>query len=115
MVEQKINVTCGWVCLYKVKGPPPFAPCLLHLPCFNVRLSEAHLPGISQSRKLVTPFMFRPPEGLLGTVPHATKELDIWALAVLFHGLFRGGCGLFLSGSEDRILREMVLSLGKLP
>ncbi|TDL22493.1 kinase-like protein [Rickenella mellea] len=77
--------------------------------------SEAFIPTIPHPRKLATPRLFRPPEGLLGILPHATLETDIWALAVLMHAIFTGGCGLFLDGRDDRILREMVLLLGKLP
>ncbi|TDL13890.1 hypothetical protein BD410DRAFT_316996 [Rickenella mellea] len=77
--------------------------------------SEAFVPALSHPRRLATPNLFRPPEGLLGILPHATLETDIWALAVLFHVIFRGGMGLFFGGVDDRILREMVLLLGKLP
>ncbi|TDL22501.1 kinase-like protein [Rickenella mellea] len=77
--------------------------------------SEAFVPSLLHPRRLATPNLFRPPEGLLGILPHATLESDIWALAVLFHVIFTGGMGLFFGGVDDRILREMVLLLGKLP
>ncbi|TDL20736.1 kinase-like protein [Rickenella mellea] len=77
--------------------------------------SEAFMPTLPRSRSLATPHLYRPPEGLLGNLPHATLEADIWALASLFHVLFTGGYGIFHGDYDDDILRAMVLLLGKLP
>lgn len=49
-------------------------------------------------------------------MPHYTPAVDLWALAVLIQRLV-GGIELFPSycGQDMAILREMILSLGKLP
>jgi hypothetical protein len=44
-----------------------------------------------------------------------TPAFDIWTLAILFHILYTGVSGLFLSGSDDTILCEMVRLIEKLP
>ncbi|KAJ7220556.1 kinase-like domain-containing protein [Mycena pura] len=75
--------------------------------------SEAYIPSLLQPPRLASPHVLRPPEALLGDLPHATTESDIWALAVLIHTLFTGGCGLFYH--DERMLQEMVLNLGKFP
>ena len=43
--------------------------------------------------------------------------MDVWALAVLIHVVLSGGFFLFSSyyGIKQEVLREMVLTLGKLP
>jgi hypothetical protein len=43
--------------------------------------------------------------------------VDVWALAVLIHMVLSGGSFLFSSyhGIKQEVLREMVLTLGKLP
>ncbi|KAJ8514894.1 hypothetical protein ONZ45_g7631 [Pleurotus djamor] len=81
----------------------------------------------TQPLPLHAPDMYRPPEGLIPSI-HESKVFsshatDIWNLAVLFHVLFSGGCGLFACGLElwrpsqyeDVILCEMVSVLGRLP
>ncbi|KAJ6463435.1 kinase-like domain-containing protein [Mycena sanguinolenta] len=76
--------------------------------------SEGYIPSLLQPPGLASPRILRPPEALLGDLPHATTESDIWALAVLVHYLFTGGCGLFYD-RDDRMLQDMVLNLGKFP
>lgn len=70
-------------------------------------------PGQCQ-RTMGIPRLYCPPEALFDSL-YPTLAFDIWALAILFHVLYAGGCGLFLCGSDDTILREMVRLIGKLP
>ncbi|KAF7301343.1 Protein kinase [Mycena indigotica] len=100
----------------------------LHL-CFtksNVKIcdfSESYMASLSTIPQLATPLALRPPDAVLDTMPHATTELDIWALGVTFHMLLVGGLepficpGGFLGGKRDwnRMLKEMVLRMGKFP
>jgi len=70
-----------------------------------------------RQRKLGIPRLYRPPEAFDSYAESLfpTPAFDIWTLAVLFHILYTGGCGLFLAGRDDVILREMVRLIGKLP
>ena len=71
-----------------------------------------------QCRTVGIPRLYRPPEALFDSYAdslYPTPAFDIWTLAVLFHILYTGGCGLFLEGSDDVILCEMVRLIGKLP
>ena len=47
---------------------------------------------------------------------HVSPAVDVWALAVLMHMILRRGSLLFVSadGIKKEVLREMVLTLGKL-
>jgi len=73
----------------------------------------------SQCQRTVgIPRLYRPLEALFDSYADSlclTPALDIWTMAVLFHILYTGGCGLFLSGRDDTILREMVRLIGMLP
>ena len=62
------------------------------------------------------PRVFAPPEAIFFQEP-VTPAIDVWALAVLIHMLLSGGGLLFASyhGITKEIVREMVLTLGKLP
>lgn len=62
------------------------------------------------------PRVFAAPEAIFFQEP-VTPAIDIWALAVLMHMLLSGGGLLFASyhGITKEIVREMVLTLGKLP
>ncbi|KAJ6558424.1 kinase-like domain-containing protein [Mycena vulgaris] len=67
-------------------------------------------------RSINSPVKYRAPEGLLDPQDcYPGPSTDIWALAVLFHMLFTGGCGIFPGLKADQTLREMVILLGKLP
>ncbi|KAF7305179.1 Protein kinase [Mycena kentingensis (nom. inval.)] len=82
----------------------------------NVRIcdfGEAYIPNIPRPSPLATPRMYRPAQAILRDAPHATLELDIWALAVLFHVLF-AGFGLFFEDDDD-LLANMAFSLGPFP
>ncbi|KAF7321312.1 Protein kinase [Mycena kentingensis (nom. inval.)] len=82
----------------------------------NIRIcdfSGSYMPNLPHPSPLAVPHMFRPPQAILGEVPHATLELDIWALAVLFHVLF-AGFGLFLERGDD-LLADMAFNLGPFP
>ncbi|KAF7305032.1 Protein kinase [Mycena kentingensis (nom. inval.)] len=83
----------------------------------NIRIcdfSEAYMPGQRNPRRVAIPNMFRPPDAILLDAPHATRELDIWALAILFH-IVLTGFGLFLSSDADDALTDMALNLGPFP
>ncbi|KAF8482197.1 kinase-like domain-containing protein [Gautieria morchelliformis] len=104
--------------------PSPEGPALLEL-CLKspeaVRVKicdfgEAFLwdgkPVITQ---LHTPSVYAAPEIILHD--HVSPAVDVWALAVLVHLVLSGGSFLFISyhGIKNEVLREMVLTLGKLP
>ncbi|KAF8485412.1 kinase-like domain-containing protein [Gautieria morchelliformis] len=59
--------------------------------------------------QLHTPCVYAAPEILLHD--HVSPAVDVWALAVLMHLVLSGGSLLFFF----MVLREMVLTLGKLP
>ncbi|RDB21945.1 Serine/threonine-protein kinase SRPK [Hypsizygus marmoreus] len=63
------------------------------------------------------PRVFAPPEILLHEATIPQPAMDIWALAVLLHMILTGGGLLFSSyhGIEKEVIREIVLTLGKLP
>ena len=65
--------------------------------------------------QLNTPCVYAAPEIIFHD--RIGPAVDIWALAVLIHMLLSGGSLLFNSyrGIQKEILREMVLTLGKLP
>jgi serine/threonine-protein kinase SRPK3 len=84
--------------------------------------SESFLfhPTTPTKRRSNSPKIFRDPQTMFDTTDLVcpTPATDVWALAVLFHMLFTGGCGLFPCGSfgkDDDTLREMIFLLGKLP
>jgi serine/threonine-protein kinase SRPK3 len=65
--------------------------------------------------ELHTPSVYAAPEIILHD--HVSPATDVWALAVLTHFVLSGGGFLFNSyrGIKKEVLREMVLTLGKLP
>ena len=65
--------------------------------------------------QLNTPCIYATPEIIFHN--HVSPAVDVWALAVLMHMVLSGGSLLFSSynGIEEEVLREMVLTLGKLP
>ena len=69
-------------------------------------------PAITQ---LNTPCVYAAPEIIFND--HVSPAVDVWALAVLIHIVLSGGYLLFNSyhGIKQEVLREMVLTLGKLP
>jgi hypothetical protein len=77
--------------------------------------SEAYIPGLPRLLGLATAHILCPSEVLLSSVTHASTHTDIWALVVLIHMLFTGGCGLFCQDADDRMLREMVQYFGRSP
>jgi serine/threonine-protein kinase SRPK3 len=64
---------------------------------------------------LNTPCVYAAPEIIFHG--HISPAVDVWALAVLIHMVLSGGGLLFNSyhGIQKVVLREMVLTLGKLP
>ncbi|KAF7322174.1 Protein kinase [Mycena kentingensis (nom. inval.)] len=70
--------------------------------------NESWMPGLPNPSPLATPRMFCPPEALVLNAPHAAPELDVWALAVLFHWLL-AGCGLFPTSALNSDAPEVVL------
>ncbi|KAF5310126.1 hypothetical protein D9619_010370 [Psilocybe cf. subviscida] len=72
-----------------------------------------------QPKKMNMPLMFRAPEVILTKPLMPALSTDIWALAVLFHVVSTGGRPIFKykyhRHSEDDILKDIVLRLGKLP
>lgn len=69
-------------------------------------------PAITQFN---TPCVYAAPEIIFND--HVSPAVDVWALAVLIHIVLSGGYLLFNSyhGIKQEVLREMVLTLGKLP
>ncbi|KAF8488912.1 kinase-like domain-containing protein [Gautieria morchelliformis] len=65
--------------------------------------------------QLHTPSVYAAPEIIFHD--HVSPGVDVWALAVLMHMVLSGGSLLFVSpdGIKKEVLREMVLTLGKLP
>jgi serine/threonine protein kinase len=65
--------------------------------------------------RLNTPCVYAAPEIIFHD--HVSPAVDVWALAVLIHVVLSGGFFLFSSyyGIKQEVLREMVLTLGKLP
>jgi len=65
--------------------------------------------------RLNTPCVYAAPEIIFHD--HVSPAMDIWALAVFIHIVLSGGSFLFDSyyGIKQEVLREMVLTLGKLP
>ncbi|KAJ6613433.1 kinase-like domain-containing protein [Mycena sp. CBHHK59/15] len=65
--------------------------------------------------QLNTPCVYAAPEIIFHD--HISPAVDVWALAVLIHMVLSGGYLLFNSyhGIKKEVLREMVLTLGKLP
>jgi serine/threonine-protein kinase SRPK3 len=65
--------------------------------------------------RLNTPCVFAAPEVIFHD--HVSPAVDVWALAVLIHVVLSRGFFLFDSyyGIKQEVLREMVLTLGKLP
>ena len=65
--------------------------------------------------QLNTPCVYAAPEIIFHD--HISPAVDVWALAVLMHMVLSGGSLLFNSyhGITKEVLREMVLTLGKLP
>jgi serine/threonine protein kinase len=65
--------------------------------------------------RLNTPCIYAAPEIIFHD--HVSPAVDVWALAVLIHMVLSGGSFLFYSyyGIKQEVLREMVLTLGKLP
>ncbi|KAF8485404.1 kinase-like domain-containing protein [Gautieria morchelliformis] len=63
-----------------------------------------------------TPSVYAAPEIILHD-DHVSPAVDVWALAVLMHLVLSGRSFLFNSprGIKNEVLREMVLTLGKLP
>ncbi|KAF7311396.1 Protein kinase [Mycena kentingensis (nom. inval.)] len=84
----------------------------------NIKLcdfSESYIPSLPDPPRVATPHFCRPPEALLAVCPHATPELDIWALGVMFFYLI-SGAALFLDHrGDDGQLQQMVLWLGPFP
>ncbi|KAF7328013.1 Protein kinase [Mycena kentingensis (nom. inval.)] len=74
---------------------------------------------LSLPPQLSTPHSFRPPAALplLAVAPHATPDLDIWALGILFCYLFssKGPFDYEEDKGHDGLLTEMVLRLGPFP
>ncbi|KAF7301036.1 Protein kinase [Mycena indigotica] len=119
-------------CAYGVINPSPHQPrylvpgiqnnhallkrCFENNPHIKIcDFSESNMPSLTDPPRLASPLMLCPPDALLGFAKHPTIKTDIWALAVLCHMLFCGNCGLFFNEDNDRMLRDMVLNLGKLP
>jgi serine/threonine-protein kinase SRPK3 len=65
--------------------------------------------------QLNTPCVYAAPEIMFHD--HVSPAVDVWALAVLIHMVLSRGIFLFDSyyGIKQEVLREMVLTLGKLP
>jgi serine/threonine protein kinase len=65
--------------------------------------------------RLNTPCVYAAPEIIFHD--RVSPGVDVWALAVLMHMVLSGGSLLFNSynGIKKEVLREMVLTLGKLP
>ncbi|KAF7324783.1 Protein kinase [Mycena kentingensis (nom. inval.)] len=95
----------------------------------NIKLcdfSESYITSMPVPPPLHSAAIFRPPEALLGLTPYPTRELDIWALAVLFHLLFTAqglfnyeqrADSLFGGGppplAHDEILADIAVKLGR--
>ena len=71
--------------------------------------------GTPVTTQLNTPCIYAAPEIIFHD--RVSPAVDVWALAVLVHVVLSGGSFLFNSynGIEKEVLREMVLTLGKLP
>lgn len=65
--------------------------------------------------KLNTPCVYAAPEIIFEDL--ISPATDVWAMAVFVHTVLSGGADLFISlhGLNKEVLREMVLTLGKLP
>jgi serine/threonine protein kinase len=80
---------------YLVDRPNDVEFLRLCLTSLHVKVCDFSVPRLQSTRHLATPFALRPPQAFLAilnaktdTVPHATINMDVWALAVLIHLLF---------------------------
>ncbi|KAF7322019.1 Protein kinase [Mycena kentingensis (nom. inval.)] len=101
-------------------APNVFRDCLRQANIKICDFGESYMEALPNPPKLATPRLFRPPEALpiLALAPHATPELDIWALANFFSFLLSSGHTLFPNrGAKDDHgqLSEMALKLGPFP
>ncbi|KAF7307318.1 ATP-dependent RNA helicase [Mycena indigotica] len=76
--------------------------------------SESYMTGMTEPPPLASPHILRPPEGILGDLPYATLQTDIWGLAVVIFQILTNGGSLFSSLNDDYTLETIVLTLGKL-
>ncbi|KAF7321948.1 Protein kinase [Mycena kentingensis (nom. inval.)] len=86
----------------------------------NIKLcdfGEAYIAALPSPPRLATPHVFRPPEALpiLAIAPHATPELDIWALGNLFCFLLCSIAPFDYGKCDDDHLSMMVMKLGPFP
>lgn len=119
-------------------GEPPHAPqyivdvpystpllrlCLSDPAGVRIKLSDFSESSIitasTQSKAINMPHIYRAPELVLRNPSVPSFSAEIWALGVLFHSVSTGGKPIFHDGgydrSDDKLLKNIVLQLGKLP
>lgn len=75
--------------------------------------------ALTQPKSINMPYIYRAPEVVLKKPSVPAFSAEIWAVAVLFHCVSTGRRPVFQAGglpqSEDELLKNIVLQLGKLP